>query len=380
MSKGTILYIGGFELPDRNAAAHRVINNARIFRELGYDVVFCGVDKELSENCKERQDVFGFDSFPVAYPISAKKWVLQMLDIEHYVSVLEKYPSVTHIVCYNLHAVPLKNILSYAKKKNIKVISDCTEWYENKFSLNPIRLVKWADTFMSMRVLQKKCDGIIAISKFLKNYYGKHIKKIIVVPPLVDITEEKWHQEPEKKTNKISFVYSGQPGDTKDKIGQIVDCFLKTGNILNCVFRVVGIKEEEFYNSYPEMKSKENEIRQFVEFFGRVPHKQSIKELFNADYCIFIRDRSRKNMAGFPTKFVECFTSGISIIANNISDIENYFPDDEHSILIENNTSEEICEALNKALLAGNPTRRVNESNPFDYRQWIDQYKIFLER
>ena len=26
--KGTVLYVGGFELPDKNAAAHRVVNNA----------------------------------------------------------------------------------------------------------------------------------------------------------------------------------------------------------------------------------------------------------------------------------------------------------------------------------------------------------------
>ena len=44
--KGSVLYVGGFELPDKNAAAHRVINNAKILRELGYRVIFCGVDRE----------------------------------------------------------------------------------------------------------------------------------------------------------------------------------------------------------------------------------------------------------------------------------------------------------------------------------------------
>mgnify|MGYP004602292779 FL=1 len=32
--KKTLVYIGGFELPDKNAAAHRVVSNAEIFREL----------------------------------------------------------------------------------------------------------------------------------------------------------------------------------------------------------------------------------------------------------------------------------------------------------------------------------------------------------
>ena len=47
MSKGTILYVGGFELPDKNAAAHRVLSNGKAIRELGYDVVFVDIDKTL---------------------------------------------------------------------------------------------------------------------------------------------------------------------------------------------------------------------------------------------------------------------------------------------------------------------------------------------
>ena len=47
MSKGTILYVGGFELPDKNAAAHRVLSNGKILRDLGYKVVFIDVDKRI---------------------------------------------------------------------------------------------------------------------------------------------------------------------------------------------------------------------------------------------------------------------------------------------------------------------------------------------
>ena len=38
--RGTVLYIGGFELPDKNAAAHRVLGIAKILKELGYSVEF----------------------------------------------------------------------------------------------------------------------------------------------------------------------------------------------------------------------------------------------------------------------------------------------------------------------------------------------------
>ena len=39
-TNNSVLYIGGFDLPDKNAAAHRVLNNGKVLRELGYEVVF----------------------------------------------------------------------------------------------------------------------------------------------------------------------------------------------------------------------------------------------------------------------------------------------------------------------------------------------------
>lgn len=36
-----VLYIGGFELPDKNAAAQRVLSIGKAYRLLGYDVLFC---------------------------------------------------------------------------------------------------------------------------------------------------------------------------------------------------------------------------------------------------------------------------------------------------------------------------------------------------
>ena len=35
-----ILYVGGFQLPDKNAAAQRVVNIAKALRDLGHEVIF----------------------------------------------------------------------------------------------------------------------------------------------------------------------------------------------------------------------------------------------------------------------------------------------------------------------------------------------------
>ena len=46
VNKGTIIYAGMFELPDEDAAAHRVHGISKILIELGYKIVFIGFSKK----------------------------------------------------------------------------------------------------------------------------------------------------------------------------------------------------------------------------------------------------------------------------------------------------------------------------------------------
>ncbi|NUT90382.1 hypothetical protein HNO91_28520, partial [Pseudomonas corrugata] len=75
MDKGTIIYLGGFELPDKNAAAHRVVANAKIFCELGYKVCFIGISNVVSDKKIKKEVFFGFDSWSIPYPQNRIDWL-----------------------------------------------------------------------------------------------------------------------------------------------------------------------------------------------------------------------------------------------------------------------------------------------------------------
>lgn len=336
MRKGTVVYIGGFEMPDKNAAAHRVLNNAKVLQLLGYHVVFCGIDHGLCKNATNVSKIGSFDNIPAAYPKSNLGWAKQLVDFSHIKETFNRYNDVKYAIAYNMHAIPLARLLHYSKKKKIKVIADVTEWYENKLSLNPIKIIKCLDTFFVMHFLQKKVDSIIAISSLLTNFYKNSVKNIITVPPLVDLSDPKWNDSDVTKDSCLEFVYSGVPGagTKKDLLGRIIQAFGQLKKDLVFKFTIIGLTKDQFINAFPECKKELNELGEKVVFKGRVSHQESIASLFKADYCIFIRNRSRKNMAGFPTKFVECYTSGIGIIANDVSDIAMYFPDDGKSCLM----------------------------------------------
>ncbi|MBQ7794638.1 MAG: hypothetical protein IJ366_09020, partial [Clostridia bacterium] len=174
--KGTILYIGGFELPDKNAAAHRVIANAKIFQRLGYNVVFVGVGREEISGVdvlETFETVQGFDSYRILYPTSSSDWIRYLTDISAVKTVCEKYGDVKMIVCYNYQAAAMARLLRYCRKNGIKLTADVTEWYGTEKQSLLFKIIKGSDTFFRMRVLQKKLDGLIVISDYLESYYKK---------------------------------------------------------------------------------------------------------------------------------------------------------------------------------------------------------------
>ncbi len=368
-NKGTVLYVGGFELPDKNAAAHRVLNNAKILRELGYNVVFCGVDREISASAQSAEIISGFESYPVPYPKSRKQWLKQMLNIGQYSYLINKFSNIRIVICYNLHAAPLAKLIRLCRRNNIKIVADCTEWYENKFSFNPVKLIKCIDTFLCMRVFQKKCDGMIAISNYLAEYYKKSVKSIMVLPPLVDLSDEKFAFQTPKTENDIpTFVYSGSPSASKESLGDVVKCF---DNITDLDYRliIVGVTAEQFSAMYG-FSPKSNKI----EFRGRVPHKEALNAVRQSDYAIIIRPRTRVTMAGFPTKFAEAISVGTAVIANDTSDLSLYLKDGKNGYLADEKNLEH---SLRDVLAA--PINKNVSKEQFNYKNYITVTEKFFK-
>lgn len=372
-------------MPDKNAAAHRVLNNSKIFEQLGYHVVFCGVDHDIDCNATNVTKIGSFDNIPAAYPKSNREWAKQLIDFSHIEKTFNRYDDVKYAIAYNMHAIPLAKLLRFCKNRGVKVIADATEWYENKFSFHPVKLIKCIDTFIVMRYLQKKVDSMIAISSYLQRYYAKYVKNIVVIPPLVDLTEAIWNQPVPQKEKCIEFVYSGSPGTgkDKDKLGDIIEAFGTLGSNLEFIFTIVGITREQFCSIYPEAINALCSLGEKVHFKGRVSHAESIAALFKADCCIFIREKSRKNMAGFPTKFVEYYTCGANIIANDVSDIAHYFPKDGNSLLIHDFSVERLVVGIEKEiesfLYVDDSRRRLALDNPFRYELYLNPLKALFE-
>jgi glycosyltransferase involved in cell wall biosynthesis len=382
MSKGTIIYIGGYELPDKNAAAHRVLNNGKIFKNLGYDVVFIGISKEKKGDIfKTYRKTQGFGGYSIPYPNSKKDWIKYLTDISEVVKVIENTKDVKMLVCYNYQSFPLFKLKGYCNKNSIKIIADCTEWYSTRGEKLIYRLLKGFDTLFRMRFIQKKLDGIIVISSYLENYY-KDITNLLVLPPLVDKSEEKWNIPMKvKKNKKIKFVYAGSPGKHKDKLSRIIKAFSNLDIKNNYIIYLIGITKEEYLKQeFREQNLKG--IESNVEFLGRLSHKDSIQYLRRADYSIFVRDINRVSMAGFPTKFVESISTSTKVITNSSSDLQEYIYEGINGHLV--NIEDGSLESLLYKILVKNEEEKNNikniDSNTFDFRNYINKTNEFLEK
>lgn len=385
MSKGTILYVGGFELPDKNAAAHRVLSNAKILRELGYKVVFIDVDKSLDNNTdflSTKKIVQGFECWSVPYPKTIIEWLKYLSNINPIKLLNIKYCDIKAILAYNYPANALLNLKKYCTTNNIKIIADCTEWYNTKGFNVLYRIVKGLDSFLRMRIIQKRLDGLIVISKYLEGYY-KNLENMLRLPPLVDLNEQKWNISPTVwNDDKVRLIYSGSPGRNKDKINILIE-ILYSFKEFPFLLKVVGITKDQYINSYPEQTEIIHDMEDKILFLGRVPHTESLKLIKDSDFSMFIRDNNKTTRAGFPTKFAEGISCGTPIITTKTSDLEDYLQNGKNGFFIEPKVTQESLKVIETILTYSKENIMdmkdyCHQSELFDYKKYINSVEKFL--
>jgi len=387
MSIGTIIYIGGFELPDKNAAAHRVLSNGKILRELGYNVVFIDVDKKLkydNEILNTKKIIQGFECYSLPYPQSNKQWIYYLSNIEFFIKVLSQYTEVKAVICYNYQAIALMKLKRYCNKDNIKIIADCTEWYSAKGTNILFKIIKGFDSFLRMRIVQKNLDGVIVISRYLEKFY-ENCKNVTRIPPLVDLSEDKWNMPvSEFDDNKIHFVYAGSPGKNKDKINLFIESLYELKELSNYVFDIVGITKEQYISDFKEHKEIVEYLGNRISFHGRLSHSESLKYIKIADFSVFIREDARVTQAGFPTKFVESISCGTPVITTKTSDLDDYIVEGGNGFFIDIGDGNAVS-VLRKVL--GMNTEEIMimrksciKSRIFHYRNYSNQMEEFINK
>lgn len=392
MSKGTIIYIGGFELPDRNAAAHRVLANGKILRELGYEVVFVGIDRARSVGTELlRHDFFGFECWSVPYPAGGGAWLKYILGLASILKLLQKDrpAKVVGVICYNYPAVAQVRIKLLCRRVDMKMIADATEWYDASAGSLAHRIIKFFDTSLRMHIVHRLADGVITTSKYLTAFYGRRGKVTVELPTLFDA--DKFQLPPARKDlSRKNFIYVGSPfeadrvnktrSNLKERLDVCIEVFyqiyLAGGNF---TFEIYGVTVDDYLRVFPEHAAILQEMAKCTTFKGRQPNQLVLKRVAESDFSIFFRDETRVTLAGFPSKLAESLSCGTPVISNKMVSLERYA---QNESLFLTARGEEL--ALVKKVMTFSSAeinaikQRTYRSRVFDYRNYIGKVSVFM--
>jgi glycosyltransferase involved in cell wall biosynthesis len=395
-----ILYIGNFEFPYGNAAGKRVYGNGKLFRAIGYDTLFIGMNQtniNTSVNIQDTKCVFdNFQYYNIGYPKKNIEWLNYKDIFENVINFIEEENIKSDLDAIIYYGSPRLSLFIYllikwCKNNNIKIISDSVDWLSSNSNNIIFNIIKFLDTTYQKAYLNKRVDGVIAISTYLSKYYTDSGVNTIVIPPLAFesiINIDKFNL----KNNELNICYAGlpfrknnlitNPKILKDRIDRTIILFSKLINI-SFVFNIYGFTKEEYLKVLPNQKIYIDKLNKNIVFHGYVDNAQVIDNIKKADFTILLRDIKKDTMAGFPTKVSESLSYGTPVITTNTSDLGMYIDDGLNGFFLDIDDEDKALIKLKKILkldkkIIFEMKNTCISRNSFYYINYLESMKIFL--
>jgi len=324
-----ILYIGDFSLPKGSAAAKRVMTIADCLTKKGYEVSF--VDYFFYG----KKRVLSSISEYIVYGMRGDR--NSLLDEFIYrnqitrIKRLIKVKSPKFIICYNYPSLALSKLIKFCKKKNIYIISDCTEWYKKENNSSIRNLIKNFDTYNRMKKVNNHLNGIICVSKYLADYYSKSNVKCVVIPTV----SKSLNNTVKKIFNKeLVFIFYGDCGKhfSKERLDIVIYAFSELYNSgYKFKLLVIGHTRSDLENY-----GLKQEAYPFLVCLQKISNDDVFNILPSCDFTIIPREKGINSIAGFPTKLSESFSVGVPVIVTKVGDMSNYVIDDVNGYIVDN--------------------------------------------
>ena len=311
-----VLMITPNNFPEGDAGAVRDGYFARIYQELGYEVIHIGMNPGCQQGEWKKIKFYSLFEDNNGVFRKLKNITSYGKRLDNIFKALEKNnsaPSIIHI--YDIPETGIRWAVKNGKKYNIPVIHDSVEWYSatqfpKGFLSYPYILKNRTNT-----KLIKKPISVIAISTYLENYFKGKGLNVIRIPVIMDSSD--YLTEGRIDDGKIHIVYAGSP-IKKDYLAECVKAFCDLPRNLQkkFEFHIFGVDKRVV-----EQSVKMN-LPDVITVHGRVLREDVIRYLEISDFSLLLRpENERYSKAGFPTKVVEAMMNGCAMICNITSDI-----------------------------------------------------------
>lgn len=298
------VYIGRVNLPT-DAASIRVYNVGAALKARGHQVDYICQEGTIEggETVLEGSTYYGVFDKTTDKTKMAAEWLFGSMATARLKEILAK-KKYDGVVLYNVAFHTFQKVLKICRAKNMAVIGDVTEWYEinPKAGLFPA-LFAWS-VDRRIRKCDSRCDGIIAISDYLENYYKDKVE-VLNLPPVFG-----GKGKPNTSANsRPRFFYGGSPSK-KDELSRFVETLMA----LNCN----GIVAEMTIVGAPIPSESKLYAEKGITYLPRKSHEEVLSLLSEHDFSVILRREARYAKAGYSTKVAEALNNGTPVFCNEI--------------------------------------------------------------
>lgn len=357
-----VAYVGPIDFPSSSAPAQRMLGIIQALNAAGdrVSVGSGGYGQHAAAAFPDpHMEVTGLGELPdpewakprriirgLTWGAATRRWILEM----------DPAPDV--ILVYGTALGYLARLIPIARHRGIPLVIDATEWYESSHLPGG----RWGPFAManslSMQRLAPKADGVIAISRFLENYFEGKGVPTLRVPPLFAIEEK---STPGAIQNgPLTLCYVGSPG-LKDR--QSLHNLVHLPGALGCDryqlrIHIVGVDKAAAAAllGNPARPAIGHEC---LVFHGRVTSTSARKIILDSHFSVLQRSSMRYAQAGYPSKIPESLILGTPVMANLTSDLANVLEDGKNSVIL---TEASLESLVSKVSLALSSPYRFNRS------------------
>lgn len=358
-SRPWIAYVGPFHYPDGGAAARRVLGMAESLDLAGFNVVIASGAGDVADAAPEM----------IAHGPGISHCLLGERVAEHWPRPLRRFRYAwmggrtvqwlasrpippAAVVLYSGYTPYLQRLLPWCRTSGIPLLFDAVEWYEPEhpwqYLTSPYQWnIEWA-----MRRLIPKTEGVIAISRYLADYYLGRNMPVAVVPPTTSlIAPGEW-----QPGSRLRLCYAGTPGYKDDLATVLRAVAMLAANGAPIHLTVAGPDRSLLQKMLGEHASGD---LSWLHPAGSLSHREVMQLVGRSDFSVLARRPCRMSQAGFPTKFVESFASGTPVVANLTSDLHLHLRNGETGLLCAGHDVGSIMDALQRALALDEASRRA---------------------
>lgn len=395
--KQLVLITGAFRFPEGDAAAARVLGIGKALRQINYEVQFAGWEESArleDEGSGGGYFYQGFQYFPqnqfrtsplniisrvwkyLAMGISVVSWLRRHSAQKNLYAVLSYHGGTAYLLLLKL----------FCWQKKIKLIIDCTEWYDAAALPGGRWGIPAIDNEVRMRFVNPWIGQVIAISRYLEDYYKARGCRVLRLPPMIDLGDPKWGLESPAAHQGLRLVYAGVPGK-KDVLHSVMlglDALREEGYQVS--LDLIGPTEVDLLMCVNGDSELIERLRARLIFHERCAQSKVPTLLKRADFSILFRPQQRSSNAGFSTKLVESLAAGVPVIANLTGDIGAYIRDGAEGIIVPDESFDSVLMGLRRAIMFSpnelaemrNAAKECAKQN-FQYEVQCETLKNFME-